>query len=94
MTDIDSNSTRVSALVDPQWLAAHRDDADVCLVEIAGLGQGRRVGVPGGPDVGAERYDRIPGALHLHCLPTYEIAPPGPRSIVDPHTVETLPIES
>lgn len=66
MTDIDSNSKRISALVDPQWLAAHRDDADVCLVEIAGLGQRRRVGVPGGPDVGAERYGRIPGALHLH----------------------------
>jgi thiosulfate/3-mercaptopyruvate sulfurtransferase len=27
---------------------------------------GRRVGVPGGPDVGAERYGRIPGARHLH----------------------------
>ncbi|MBX3651650.1 MAG: sulfurtransferase [Burkholderiales bacterium] len=27
---------------------------------------GLRVGVPGGPDIGAERYGRIPGALHLH----------------------------
>ncbi len=28
--------------------------------------RGLRVGVPGGPDVGAERYGRIPGARHLH----------------------------
>lgn len=27
---------------------------------------GRRVGVPGGADVGAERYGRIPGARHLY----------------------------
>ena len=27
------------ALVDPSWLAAHRDDPDVCLIEIAGIGQ-------------------------------------------------------
>lgn len=29
---------------------------------------GRRVGGPGGPDVGAVRYGRIPGARHLHYL--------------------------
>ena len=27
------------ALVDPEWLDAHRDDPDVCVIEIAGLGQ-------------------------------------------------------
>jgi thiosulfate/3-mercaptopyruvate sulfurtransferase len=29
---------------------------------------GKRVGGPAGPDVGAVRYGRIPGALHLHYL--------------------------
>ena len=29
---------------------------------------GKRVGGPGGPDVGAERYGRIPGARHLEYL--------------------------
>lgn len=29
---------------------------------------GKRVGGPGGPDVGAVRYGRIPGARHLHYL--------------------------
>jgi thiosulfate/3-mercaptopyruvate sulfurtransferase len=28
--------------------------------------KGLRVGAPGGPDVGAMRYGRIPGARHLH----------------------------
>jgi len=28
--------------------------------------RGERVGAPGGPDTGAMRYGRIPGALHLH----------------------------
>jgi thiosulfate/3-mercaptopyruvate sulfurtransferase len=28
--------------------------------------RGERVGAPGGPDVGAMRYGRIPGAQHLH----------------------------
>ena len=28
-----------AALVDPSWLAAHKDDPDVCLIEVAGLGQ-------------------------------------------------------
>jgi thiosulfate/3-mercaptopyruvate sulfurtransferase len=30
--------SRESALVDPAWLAAHRDDSDVCVIEIAGMG--------------------------------------------------------
>jgi len=29
---------------------------------------GEMVGVPGRPDVGAERYGRIPGARHLHFM--------------------------
>ncbi len=28
-----------SALVDPAWVAAHQNDPDVCLIDIAGLGQ-------------------------------------------------------
>lgn len=33
---------------------------------------GKRVGGPGGPDVGAVRYGRIPGARHLHFLDLLE----------------------
>lgn len=35
----DVNNQKTSAIVDPAWIAAHRDDPDVCLIEIAGLGQ-------------------------------------------------------
>lgn len=30
---------QTAALVDPAWLAAHRDDPDICLIEVAGMGQ-------------------------------------------------------
>lgn len=32
-------NTHTSALVDPAWVAAHHDDPDVCLIDVAGLGQ-------------------------------------------------------
>ncbi len=30
---------KIRALVDPAWVAAHRDDPNVCLIDVAGLGQ-------------------------------------------------------
>jgi thiosulfate/3-mercaptopyruvate sulfurtransferase len=42
-----------SALVDPAWLDAHCDDPDVCLIEIAGMGQ---------ENLQAYRAGHIPGA--------------------------------
>ncbi|MBS1219463.1 MAG: thiosulfate sulfurtransferase, rhodanese [Proteobacteria bacterium] len=41
------------ALVDPAWVAAHRDDPGVCLIEIAGLGQ---------DELQAYRAGHVPGA--------------------------------
>lgn len=40
-------------LVDPSWVAAHRDDPDVCLIDIAGLGQ---------DDLQAYKAGHVPGA--------------------------------
>lgn len=37
--NVERSKKKTSALVDPSWLAAHRDDPDVCLIEIAGIGQ-------------------------------------------------------
>ncbi len=42
-----------SALVDPAWVAAHRDDPDVCLIDVAGLGQ---------EDLQAYQAGHVPGA--------------------------------
>ena len=47
------HSRKTSALVDPAWVAAHKDDPDVCLIEIAGLGQ---------DDLQAYRAGHVPGA--------------------------------
>lgn len=44
----------LSALVDPAWLDAHREDPDVCLIEIAGMGQ---------DDLQAYRAGHVPGAV-------------------------------
>lgn len=43
----------MKSLVDPSWLEAHRDDPDICLIEIAGLGQ---------EDMQAYTSGHIPGA--------------------------------
>lgn len=43
-----------SALVDPAWVAAHKDDPDVCLIEIAGLGQ---------DELQAYKAGHVPGAF-------------------------------
>ena len=50
------NSSRpdATALVSPEWLAAHIDDPDTCLIEIAGLGQ---------DDMQAYRAVHVPGAV-------------------------------
>ena len=45
--------TRASALVDCAWLATRLDDPDVCLIEVAGLGQ---------DNLQAYRAGHIPGA--------------------------------
>jgi thiosulfate/3-mercaptopyruvate sulfurtransferase len=44
---------RAAVLVDPAWLDAHRDDPDVCLIEIAGMDQ---------DDLHAYRQGHVPGA--------------------------------
>jgi hypothetical protein len=41
------------ALVDPAWVAAHRDDPNVCLIEVAGLDQ---------EDLQAYKAGHVPGA--------------------------------
>ena len=41
------------ALVDPEWLAAHAGDPDVCLIEVAGLGQ---------DDLHSYKAGHVPGA--------------------------------
>ena len=51
MNTQDNRETR--ALVDPAWLAAHVDDSDVCLIEVAGLGQ---------DDLQAYKAGHVPGA--------------------------------
>ncbi|SMY09521.1 sulfurtransferase [Flavimaricola marinus] len=47
----------LNALGDPDWLILDHRSAEEY--------NGERVGVPGKPDVGAERAGRIPGAVHL-----------------------------
>lgn len=42
-----------SALVDPAWVAAHANDPDVCLIDVAGLGQ---------EDLQAYKAGHVPGA--------------------------------
>lgn len=42
-----------AALVDPTWLAARKDDPDICLIEVAGIGQ---------DDLKAYRAGHVPGA--------------------------------
>jgi thiosulfate/3-mercaptopyruvate sulfurtransferase len=42
-----------SALVDPAWVAVHRDDPEVCLIDVAGLGQ---------EDLQAYKEGHVPGA--------------------------------
>lgn len=44
---------KTDVLVDPEWVAAHSDDPDVCVIEIAGLGQ---------DDLQAYRAGHVPGA--------------------------------
>lgn len=44
---------QTNALVDPAWMAAHKDDPNVCLIEIAGLGQ---------DDLQAYKAGHVPGA--------------------------------
>lgn len=44
---------KTDVLVDPEWVAAHSDDPDVCLIEIAGLGQ---------DDLQAYTAGHVPGA--------------------------------
>lgn len=41
------------ALVDPAWVAAHRDDPNVCVIDVAGLGQ---------DDLQAYKAGHVPGA--------------------------------
>lgn len=48
-----SEREQTSALVDPEWLAMHRDDPNVCLIEVAGLGQ---------EDLQTYRAGHLPGA--------------------------------
>jgi len=51
MSNIDNQKT--GALVDPAWVAAHKDDPDVCLIDIAGLGQ---------DELQAYKAGHVPGA--------------------------------
>lgn len=44
---------KTNALVDPAWVAAHSNDSNVCLIEIAGLGQ---------DDLQAYKAGHVPGA--------------------------------
>ena len=37
--EVNTASHQTNALVDPAWVAAHRDDPGVCLIDVAGLGQ-------------------------------------------------------
>ena len=37
--EVNTASHQTTALVDPAWVAAHRDDPSVCLIDVAGLGQ-------------------------------------------------------
>lgn len=48
-----SDNQQTGTLVDPAWVAAHKDDPDVCLIEIAGLGQ---------DDLQAYKAGHVPGA--------------------------------
>lgn len=49
----DDRSERDSSLVDTAWFAAHKDDPDVCLIEVAGLRP---------DDVEAYKAGHVPGA--------------------------------
>lgn len=51
---MNSTPTTVTALVSREWLAAHANDPDVCLIEIAGLGQ---------DEMQAYRAGHVPGAI-------------------------------
>ena len=51
---MNSSVSDATALVSPEWLAAHADDPDVCLIEIAGLGQ---------DEMQAYRAGHVPGAI-------------------------------
>ncbi len=44
---------KTGPLVDPAWVAAHKDDPDVCLIDIAGLGQ---------DELQAYKAGHVPGA--------------------------------
>ncbi len=48
---------------------------------------GKRVGGPGGPDVGAVRYGRIPGARHLHYIDLLN----ADKSFKSPAAIAQLP---
>lgn len=51
---MNSSLPDATALVSPEWLAAHIDDPDTCLIEIAGLGQ---------DEMQAYRAGHVPGAI-------------------------------
>ena len=51
---MNSSHPDAAALVSPEWLTAHIDDSDVCLIEIAGLGQ---------DEMQAYRAGHVPGAI-------------------------------
>jgi len=53
--EMSSVAASESALVTPEWLAAHLDDPRVCVIEIAGLGQEERLQ--------SYRAGHIPGAV-------------------------------
>ena len=51
--EVNIASHQTTALVDPAWVAAHRDDPSVCLIDVAGLGQ---------EDLQAYKAGHVPGA--------------------------------
>jgi len=51
--EVNIASHQTTALVDPAWVAAHRDDPSVCLIDVAGLGQ---------DDLQAYKAGHVPGA--------------------------------
>ncbi len=46
-------SHKTEALINPAWVAAHRDDPNVCVIDVAGLGQ---------DDLQAYKAGHVPGA--------------------------------
>src|SRR3972149_9705451 len=53
-TEVNTEESRkTEALVDAAWVAAHRDDPNVCLSDVAGLGQ---------DDLQAYKAGHLPGA--------------------------------